>query len=120
MSKIDGMTTELNLRGSADSTLAGHVYPTSDLTAFVGMMVNMGAKDVVEILKALWTMKSARKKRTRLGFDFDEEEKEKTDGKSTEDDESRLFPSWGRHMKIDGFKRWARQSLRWFLVDSVC
>ncbi|KIJ56680.1 hypothetical protein M422DRAFT_22838 [Sphaerobolus stellatus SS14] len=101
LSKFDGITTDLNLR-SGDSTFTGHVYPTSDLAAFVQMMINAGSKDVVESLKALWTGKTNRRKKTKGGID--EEDRDKTDGKTTDDDEVGIFPSWGRHMKIEGFR----------------
>ena len=96
--KIDDITTDLNLRGSVDSSFIGHVYATADLAGFVQMMVNAGSKDGVESLKALWTGKPLRRKKARRdGLDEDE----RTDGKSTEDEDSvqSLFPNWGKHMK---------------------
>jgi len=105
LSKIDGVATDLNLRGSADATFAGHVYATADLAGFVGMMVSAGHRDVVDSLKGLWTGKSPRRKKGKKDG-IDEEERDRTDGKSTDDEDSvqSLFPSWGKHMKIEGLK----------------
>jgi hypothetical protein len=96
--KIDDITTDLNLRGSLDSSFMGHVYATADLAGFVQMMVNAGNKDVVESLKALWTGKQPRRKKAKKdGLD----EEERTDGRSSEEEDSiqGLFPNWGKHMK---------------------
>lgn len=96
--KIDDITTDLNLRGSLDSSFMGHVYATADLAGFVQMMVNAGNKDAIESLKALWTGKQLRRKKAKKdGLD----EEERTDGKSTEEEDSiqSLFPNWGKHMK---------------------
>lgn len=103
VNKIDDLTADLNLRGSADQTIGGHIYATADLATFVQMMCKMGTKDAVESLKNLWTGKSSRRKKTRNGID--EEEREKTDGKSTDDEDSGLFPSWGKQLKIEGLRK---------------
>ena len=96
--KIDDITTDLNLRGSLDSSFMGHVYPTADLAGFVQMMVNAGSRDAVESLKSLWTGKLRRRKKAKKdGLDEDE----RTDGKTSEEEDSvqSIFPNWGKHMK---------------------
>ncbi|KAF8592329.1 hypothetical protein K439DRAFT_1655872 [Ramaria rubella] len=104
LSKIDDITTDLNLRGSMEPSFNGHIYPTADLTGFVHMILGTGSKDSIESLKALWTGKLPRRKKSKKDGG-EEEERERTDGKSTEDEDSlqSIFPSWGKHMKSFDF-----------------
>ncbi|KAF8463766.1 hypothetical protein JB92DRAFT_3150290 [Gautieria morchelliformis] len=100
--KIDDITSELNLRGLQDPSYMGHVYPMADLAGFVQIMVNAGNRDAVESLKALWSGRPPRRKKTKKdGLDEDE----RTDGKTSEEDDSlqSIFPNWGKHMKSFDF-----------------
>ena len=107
LNKLDDITTDLNLRRSVDASFAtAQVYGTADLAGFVHAIVGAGGKDTVQSLKALWTGKPRRKKARKDGAALDDDERERTDGRSTEDDDggASIFPNWGRHMKIDGLK----------------
>ncbi|KAA1466389.1 hypothetical protein DENSPDRAFT_831206 [Dentipellis sp. KUC8613] len=92
LNKLDDLTTDLRTASPLGNSSSQIPEPTTDLGLLVKIILSHG-KEATASLRYLWTGRPlllARRRRERLGLaavsDAEDEERERTDGKSTEDE----------------------------------